>query len=51
MTVPVVISKSAPKPFLGFIPPAGVPPQILANCLLEVPPYKNAKKKRAKLFH
>ena len=49
MEFPIIISKNAPKPFYGFIPPPPTQfsqyPQPLGNCRLEVPPYKQAKKK------
>lgn len=41
--VPIVISKGKPKPFLGFVPPPGMMPQVLGNCVLKVPKYKPAK--------
>ena len=48
MKVPMAIAKNKPKPFKGFIPPPGMVPQVLGNCALEVPPYKNAKKAKAR---
>ena len=32
--VPMIIAKKAPKPFLGFIPPPGIPVQVLGNAVL-----------------
>lgn len=43
MSFPIIIAKSMPVPFRGFVPPPGVPPQPLGNFALEVPAYKNMK--------
>lgn len=39
---PIIIAKSMPKPFPGFVPPPGPPPMALGNFALEVPKYKQA---------
>jgi hypothetical protein len=40
----MIIAKKAPKPFMGFIPPPGMQPQVLGNAVLQVPPYKQYRK-------
>lgn len=41
--MPMVIAKSKPKKFKGFVPPSGMEPQVLGNFTLKVPDYKHAK--------
>lgn len=41
--MPMIIAKSKPKKFKGFIPPPGAEPQVLGNYTLKVPKYKHMK--------
>ena len=41
--MPMIIAKSKPKKFKGFVPPAGMAPQPLGNWVLKVPDYKHMK--------